>query len=317
MLASVYAAWSSLLDNVGAHAPESVDQASAEQLRKRLVRVRECSGHAIDGGGETEVDRCANEAAEAVDIYYESIATAYARIRSELENMAKALDDVLASMTAPDSGDRVDVDREFRELEQLLDNPDPQAMKIGLQTGIQRLRVRFDDLRREKESMIAILRDEVRTLQKSLEQATLESESAQCVQLTQEEFESFVEEEIEQGASFCLVYGSLTNLSRLRRFQGSEAVTSAVDLFAGLLRQFLPDCPAMMRFGVGAFCCLVLASSKRTTDNIGQLTRMLGDPSKVGTPLPKFTVASFMPTDGSERLLRRFRDLHRRALVQQ
>ncbi len=316
MLASVYAAWSSLLDNSGAHAPDSIDPAAAERLRKRLERVREHSGPAVESGANAAVDRCAADAAEAVDYYYESIAAAYDRVRRELENTSKALDDVLISVAAQDGAERIDVDREFRELEDLLEVPDPQILKSGLQAGLHRLRARFDDLRREKDSVIAMLRDEVRTLQKNIEHATSQP-GAQCAQLTREEFESFVEGQIEQGASFCLVYGSLANLSRLRRFQGSAAVTAAVDLFAGLLRQFLPNCPAITRFGVGAFCCLVPASAKQTTTHIGQLTRMLGDPSKAGTPLPHFTTVSFMPTDGPERLLRRFHDLQRRAVHQE
>ena len=155
------------------------------------------------------------------------------------------------------------------------------------------------------------MRDELRTLQKSVDKAVARPGAQGFTSiLAREEFEAFVELEIEGGASFCLIYASIANLSRIQRFHGAEATQAAVAAFTARLQEHLRDSVAVGRLSANQFCCLATCSYDEAIRQVQQMTRSLGDETPSRESLtPRFMTVMFTAVDGVERLRKKFFDL--------
>jgi len=222
VLAAVTESQSILLQALNESVVDAADPAAALLAHHRLERLRPRLESAVDSGATGKIALHSAEAREAALRYHDTAMKAVERVQRELETTSRALQDVLSTLAERESGEVTEVEREFKGLESLLTLPDPEELRAGLQKGLSRLRTQFENLQREKNSMIATLRDELRTLQQSVDKAAAKPERQGFSSiLARGEFEAFVELEIEGGASFCLIYASIANLSRIERIYGA------------------------------------------------------------------------------------------------
>ena len=312
-LAAVTEAQSVLLQALDESVVDAADPGAALLAHHRLERLRLRMDSAVASGATRKVAHHAAEARDAALRYHAEAMKAVERVQRELESTSAALQDVLATLAQRDGGQMAEVEREFKGLESLLALPDPQELRAGLRTGLSRLRTQFQNLQSEKDSMIATLRDELRTLQKSVEKAVVRPDARGFSSiLPRAEFEAFVEVEIERGASFCLVYASIANLSRIERFHGPEAMQAAVGAFTTRLQEHLRDSLAVARLSPNQFCCLTTCSYDEAIRQVHQITKSLGDQAEPRDSLtPRFTTVMFTSTDGIERLRKKFLELQK------
>ncbi|MGA2182735.1 MAG: hypothetical protein ABSH47_06870 [Bryobacteraceae bacterium] len=313
ILAAVTEAQSVLLQALDESVVDAADPGAALLVHHRLERLRSRMDSAVASGATEKVAHHAAEARDAALRYHDEAMKAVERVQRELENTSRALQDVLTTLAEREGGEKAEVEREFKGLESLLSLPDPQELRAGLRTGLSRLRTQFQNLQREKDSMIATLRDELRTLQKSVDKAVVRPDAQGFSSiLPREEFEAFVEVEIERGASFCLVYASIANLSRIERFHGAEAMQAAVATFTARLQEHLRDSLAVARLSPNQFCCLTTCSYDETIRQVHQITKSLGEAGEPRESLtPRFTTVMFTATDGVERLRKKFLELQK------
>jgi GGDEF domain-containing protein len=313
VLAAVTEAQSVLLQALDESVVDAADPGAALLVHHRLERLRPRLDSAISSGASGKIAPYAAEARDAALRYHDEAMKAVERVQRELESTSRALQDVLSTLAQHEGGEMAEVEREFKGLESLLTLPDPEELRAGLRQGLSRLRTQLQNLQREKDSMIATLRDELRTLQKSVDKAAARPDAQGfSTILAREEFEAFVELEIEGGASFCLVYASIANLSRIERFHGAEATQAAVAAFTARLQEHLRDSVAVGRLGTNQFCCLATCSYDEAIRQIQQMTRALGDEAGSRESLtPRFMAVLFTATDGIERLRRKFIELQR------
>jgi GGDEF domain-containing protein len=311
VLAAVTEAQAILLRALDETVVDAADPGAALLAHHRLERLRPRIEAAISSGAPQKIAAHAVEARDAAVRYHGEATKAIQRVRRELESTSLALQDVLSTLAERDGGETAEVEREFKSLESLLTLPDPEELRAGLQKGLGRLRAQFQNLQREKDSMIATLRDELRTLQKSVDRAVVRPDAQAFASiLPREEFEAFAELQIGRGASFCLVYASIANLSRIERFHGREAKLAAIALFTARLQEHLGNSVAVAGLGAGQFCCLTSYSYDEAIRQVHQMTKSLGDAAGLREPLtPRFMTVMFMATDGIERLTRKFVDL--------
>ena len=316
VLAAVTEAQSILMQALDESVLDAADPGAALLVHRRLERLRPRLNLAISSGA---VDHIAPHAAEARDAslrYHNEAMKAVERVQCELEATSRALQDVLSTLADRDGGDVAEVERELKGLESLLSLPDPQQLRTGLQQGLSRLRTQFENLQREKDSMIATLRDELRTLQKSVDKAAVRPEARGFSSiLPREEFEAFVELGIERGTSFCLVYAAIANLSRIERFHGAGATANAVAAFTGHLQEHLSGSLAVGRLSLHQFCCMATCSYDEAIRQVHQITKALGNEKQSRENLtPRFMTVMFTSGDGIERLRKKFFDLQQQNL---
>lgn len=311
VLAAVTAAHAILLQALDESVVDSADPGAALLAHRRLDRLRPQIESAIAAGASREIAPHATEAREAAQRYHDEAMKSVERVQRELETTSIALQDVLATLAEHDGGEVAEVERELNGLESLLALPDPEALRTGLQNGLSRLRTQFQNLQIEKDGMIATLRDELRTLQRSVDKAVVRPDAQGFSSiLPREEFEAFVEIEIESGASFCLVYAAVANLSRIERYHGREARQAAVATFTAHLQEHLSDSAAVGRLSSNQLCCLTTCSYDEAIRQVHLMTKALGDEIERREALtPRFMTVTFNPADGIERLRKKFFDL--------
>ena len=310
-LAAVTEAQAVLFQALDESVVDLADPGAALLVHRRLERLRPRLESAIASGAVGKVASHAGEARDASLRFRDEATKTVERVRCELENTSRALQDVLSTLAAREGGDAADVEKELKELESLIALPDPEQMRDGLRKGVSRLREEFENVRREKDSMIATLRDELRTLQRSVEKAVERPKGRGFSSiLPREEFEAFVELEIERGASFCLVYAGIANLTRIQRFHGSAATEAAVASFTTHLQDHLRDAVAVARLSANQFCCMETCSYDEAIRQVHQMTKSL-DNDKGESMTPRFMTVMFTPADGTERLRKKFFDLQR------
>ena len=312
-LEAVTEAQAILLEALDESVVDAAEPAAALLVHRRLERLRPRIQSAIASGDSRKVAPFAGEARDASLRFHDEATKAVERARLELENTSQALRDVLSTLAQREGGNAADVEREIGELESLLKLPDAQAMREGLQKGLSRLRVEFENVRREKDSMIATLRDELRTLQRNVEKA-VERPRGQGFGsiLPREEFEAFIEMEIERGAAFCLVYASIANLSRIERFHGAEAAEAAVTVFAAQLKESLREAVAVTKLSRNQYCCMETCSYDEAIRQVHYITKILEKATGMRDSLtPRFMTVMFTPADGIERLRKKFFELQR------
>jgi len=313
VLAAVTEAHSLLLQALDESVVDAAEPGAALLVHRRLERLRPKIESAIGSGIAPKIVMHAGEAREATLRYHDEATRAVERALRELENTSTALQDVLATLAHQDNSPVEDVQREFRELESALAIPDPEQMRAELQRGLSRLRVQFDNLQREKDGVIVTLRDELRTLQKKVEKAVFRPDAPGfATVLPREEFEAFVELEMESGSSFCLIYATIANLSRIERFHGSEASQSAIAGFTARLQEHLRNSLAVGRLSPNQFCCVVNCSYEEAMRQVHQMTTALSEQTDSrATLMPRFMTVRFGTDDGIERLRRKFAELQK------
>jgi len=313
VLAAVTEAHGQLLTALDESVVDAAEPGAALLVHRRLERLKPKIESAIESGNSLKIVGHAAEAREAALRYHDEAAKAVERALRELESTSSALQDVLATLAEREGCETGEVEREFKELESALALPDPEQMRAHLQQGLSRLRVQFENLQREKESVIVSLRDELRTLQKKVEKAVFRPDAPGfATVLPREEFEAFVELEVESGSSFCLVYATLANLSRIERFHGATAGQNAVNSFTARLQEHLRDTLAVGRLTPNQFCCVVNSSYDDAMRQVHQMTTAFGEQKDSRDALtPRFMTVRFPADDGIERLRRKFAELQK------
>jgi GGDEF domain-containing protein len=313
VLAAVTEAQSVLFRTLDESVIDVAEPAAALLVHRRLERLRSCIDSAVSSGAVAKIGVHATAAREVAMHYHDDAAKAVERVQHELENTSVALQDVLATLAQENGTDRAEVEREFKGLESLLTLPDPNEMRAGLKKGLLRLRTQFENMQREKDGMIATLRDELRTLQKSVEKAAAPPEGRGFASILQrEDFEALVELEIERGAVFCLVYASIANLSRIERFLGADAGQATIASFTASLQEHLRNTVAVARFSSSQFCCLENCSYDDAIRHVHLMTKSLSNQTDLReTITPRFMTVMFNSTDGVDRLRKRFFDLQK------
>ena len=313
VLAAVTEAQATLLQALDESVVDVADPGAALLVHHRLERLRTRLDLALSSGATEKIVPHAAEARDAALRFHDEATKTVGHLQRELEATSAALQDVLTTLAQRDGGELAEVEREFKSLESLVTVPDPQELRAGLQKGLARLRTQFENLQHEKDRMIATLRDELRTLQKSVDKAVAKPEARGFTSiLAREEFEAFVELEIEGGASFCLIYASVANLPRIERLHGAEATRAAIAAFTARLQEHLRDSVAVGRLSPNQFCCLATCSYDAAIRGVQQMTRALSDAAPSRESLtPRFMAVMFTAADGIERLSRKFAELQK------
>jgi diguanylate cyclase (GGDEF)-like protein len=245
--------------------------------------------------------------------YYQRSAVKLEAMREELTETVRVLQETITILESGREGNSEScMKAELSALRGLSESGDLAALRAGVQRCIATMFECLDDLRKERGSMVAHLRDEIRTLQKNLSRAEHAAATDGLTGLSnRQELERRVSNMLQTAQPFCVLYVWLSNMKSIGREEDRRLSEHIVRAFAAELAQALPKGILLGRWSDDEFCA-VLDLDKLTVISLSrQLTKQLSgenaarERSKTRRIAlqPRFGVLESVANESSERFL--------------
>ena len=229
-------------------------------------------------------------------------------LTAEKESTLAALREALASLTAPDSGETGRAGLEVARMRRLADLDDLARIKSGIRESADRLETCITAIQREKDTVILMLRDEIRTLQRSLEQVKAGGRGV----LSRSQFEACLQRTIASKVSFSVIQVSIRNRAHIERLKGPGTAEHAVRAFAAALQELLPPGSVTGMWDETELCAIVMVSyhdAIQKTREIGILLER-SDTKTGSAPLKaQLLTVPFNGEEGQDKLAKRVQKL--------
>lgn len=152
------------------HAAEYAVELDPARIQALRDQVRELAA-ALEGAGPEQLAASRPRFLQALADYRDQAQPRVDRLRREVAEAAEALRSMGAQLTASSGAVAGGIDDQIRTLRDLTAIDNLPAVRSGLQRAVSGLEQQVRELRAENERIIAQMRDEVRTLQRQIEQA--------------------------------------------------------------------------------------------------------------------------------------------------
>ena len=179
-------------------------------------------------------------------------------LRARLATTTAALHEMLGALQSGDSDAEAQLKNEITRLECLAKSRSVEEMRTGVRQSVVSLAACSAQLRQEKDLVIAQLRDEIHTLQNSLEQArraaTIDVITAVY---NRQEFERMVAQAITTDCTISVVRLKLQNFGNLATWYQRNTMDQLVNAFCKRARGVLPEDAMLGRWRENVFCALL------------------------------------------------------------
>ncbi len=272
-------------------------RASLEKLAERLQR-----SHASE-----DLRLVQDDLKHQATIYYEESARRLSRLREDFSDAARALSELVSSITtSSDDHDKL-LEAELTQLSRLAMLSDPTDIRIQLQAAVQRLDDCVKKIRAENRFVIAQMRDEIRTLQERVSAAERSAGSHPGATPAESPFtaEEIARSWIEEGRNFTALFVSLQ--SRFPR-HGSPAPENAFATIQAELASNLPAGAKVGPWGADSLCALA-ETDKNTLLAVSKiipvLIASLNEPGKPAVTYGASGVVEYRTGENLSSFLRR------------
>ena len=234
------------------------DPTSLQNLRAHLNRIAEgvqAPAESPDGKALSEVPVAVR--GELRD--YRDAAKRYIdRLRTDLNDTARALQEMAETLHGQDSGAQSRLKKAIGDLRGLSTLNNLEEVRAGLRHSETTFTECMEQLRREKEGVIAQLRDEIRALQKSVSEA---ERSAAMDTITgaykREEFQKLVRRDVVAERSIGIIHVWLRNLHEISSTNSGSLVDKLLTAFCKRIQSSLPAGALVGRWRDDIFCVLL------------------------------------------------------------
>jgi uncharacterized coiled-coil protein SlyX len=266
-------------------------RASLEKLAERLQRSQ----------ASEDLRLAQDDLKHSAIIYYEESARRLSRLREDFSDAARALSELVSSITtSSDDHDKL-LEAELAELSRLATLSDPVDIRMQLQTAVQRLDDCIKSIRAENRFVIAQMRDEIRTLQERVSAAERSAGPHSAAAPAESPFtaEEITRSWIEQGRNFTALFVTLQ--SRYPR-HGSPAPENAFASIQAELASNLPAGAKVGPWGADSICALA-ETDKNTLLAVSKIIPMLiANLNEPGKPPVTYGASGVVEYHGGENL---------------
>lgn len=179
-------------------------------------------------------------------------------LRSNLARTTAALDEMLTTLQSGDSDAEIQLKNEITRLETLDKLASMDDLRAALRRSAILLAGYMAQLKQEKDIAVAQLRDEIRTLHTSLEQARRAATTNEITGICErEEFEKLLRLEITARSPFSVVRMALQNFGNLAGWYQRNTLDQLLDAFCKRARGVFPADTMIGRWRDNVFCAMV------------------------------------------------------------
>ncbi len=194
------------------------DAGEAETYRSHLNVVLQ----EVERVGSPDVlQRTQRAACDELRDYQRKADRHFKALREELATASEALVEILQSMSSKESHPEEKLRIGLTRLRSIAGQPAIAGVCPDLSAIVQTLDEGVNALEEEHRLVVVQLRDEIRTLHKSIDRANPKSGGRGATLMSRAEIEDLVEEEQRRGSGCCLFLVWVENLARIRRQAGA------------------------------------------------------------------------------------------------
>lgn len=256
-----------------------VDETEAQQQQYRLRTM------AIElGKGAEPVDawpRWRGELQRELKIYKQQAEKRVKGLRSDLKNTAEALQTYVVTFSDGGTSHEKRLQSDLAALEQVGKRDTVPELQEGVAQVAQQLAATIEGITKQNQLVVTQLRDEIRTLQRSLEQA--ERRGRQTANISQRgTFERRVQERIERGDEFCLFLVRIPNWGQILSKETADRASVLINEVHSKMNESLGADTFAGRWYDGYLVALVPLERRAAMDASDELVRVLSG----GYPVP-------------------------------
>ena len=195
-------------------------------------------------------------------------------LRSDLEQTAEALQQYVIAFADGGECEEKRLKGDLSALEQLRQKQTVAELHEGLAAIAARLSGTIEEIQKRNQLVVTQLQDEIRTLQRRLEQA--ERRQGQTANISQRaSFEKRVQERIQRGEEFCLFLVRIPNWSHILQTETAERASILISEVHSRLNESLGADTFAGRWYDGYLTALVPLDKRRAMDASDELVRQL------------------------------------------
>ena len=195
-------------------------------------------------------------------------------LRSDLEQTAEALQEYVIAFADGGQNEEQRLKRDLSALQQLRQKQTVPELHDGLAAIASRLSGTIDEIQKRNQLVVTQLQDEIRTLQRRLEQA--ERRQGQTANISQRaSFEKRVQERIQRGDDFCLFLVRIPNWSHILQTETAERASILISEVHSRLNESLGADTFAGRWYDGYLTALVPLDKRAAMDASDELVRQL------------------------------------------
>lgn len=192
------------------------------------------------------------------------------QLRSSLESTTAALDEMIVALQSGDSDIQRELKDEITRLQSIEEISSIEAMRVAVHRSAASFAACAVQLKREKDVVIAQLRDEIRTLQNAVNEArraaTIDAATGVYQRL---EFEKLLGQEMAARAPVTVIRLTLQNLRNLSSWYQHNTIDQLLSAFCKRAKNVVPEDAIFGRWHEHVFC--VMLRSSETKDLVAGL----------------------------------------------
>ena len=271
LAADAVRALSSTLEAIQQYVVET-DPASVELFRAHLNRSIQLLGPCVDSPDPALIAEMPSRVRAELREYRDRAACYIDKLREDLATTASALHEMMQNFQNDDSQAEQQLTTELVHLHALARTDDLAEIKLGVQKSVASLRDCIEQMRREKTAIIAQLKDEIRVLQRNVEEA---QRAAAMEAVTgvykRDEFQKLVRREIVAERQICVINLWLSNFNELRLTNTPALIDQLLIAICKRMKSVLPSEAVVGRWQDDVFCVLLPSTLvKRTLPDLMQ-----------------------------------------------
>lgn len=263
-----------LLENMRHYAVEP-DATLTEQFRAWVDRLTQQFEACVAEPDEQSFQQIRTSVRAGLRDYHDRVERYIGELRERLAATMAAMNEMLASLASGDSDGESRLKEEIAKLTSLQQSNNLDEMRAGLHSSIVSLSTCIREMRHEKDLVIGQLRDEIRTLQHSLEEARRAATTDAITGVyNKQAFQEGLLRELSAGCNTTVLAITLRNLRSLTGWYPSEIIDQLLAAVTKRVRNIIPEETLLGRWEENVFCALL--PSTAAEDVVKQLTRQTG-----------------------------------------
>ena len=259
------------LESVAQYAVETEPEA-VSQFQSDLSAIGDRLRLAADHPEQTEIATLRSDIRATLRDYRDWAAAFIGRLRQDMNATAEALSSLLMNIQGEGGSAEGSLQNEISHLHTLTSLTSLGAMREGINRSTVRLVECVSQLRKEKESIIVQLRDEINVLHQAVDEArrasTLDSLTGVS---SRDELVRFLRRALESRTSVAVVHIWLQNLPKLAKIHEKAVCNALLSAFSKRMKSAVPPDAISGRWADDVFCVLVPSGSVRVvSESIAQ-----------------------------------------------
>lgn len=293
-----------ILENMRHYAVEP-DSALTEQFRSWVDRLTQHFETCLTEPDEQSFQQIRTSVRAGLRDYHDRAERYIGELRDRLAATMAAMNEMLASLVSGDTDGESRLKEEITKLTSLEQSGSLDEIRSGLHWSVVSLSSCVQEMRHEKDLVITQLRDEIRTLQHSLEEARRAATTDAITGVyNRQAFQEGLLKELSIGCNAAIICITLQNLRSLTGWYTSEIIDQLLAAVVKRARNVLPEEATLGRWKENVFCAVV--ASAAADELVNNLTRQTGgnyvcfDGSEARTLCVHVTVTAYACPSGAD-----------------